>query len=179
MDRFAKCLKEDCKNVLTPERVKRGTKFCSRSCGISHGNTVRQKTPTIVHCDNCGDKIEGPNFWLNGKLKFKNKFCNDTCRRDFDDKKKISLIESGKATDNNRRILKEYLENKEGHKCKICGISDWLGKPLIMILDHIDGHSENNKLSNLRLVCSNCDSQLDTYKARNKGNGRKNRKTLV
>ena len=41
-----------------------------------------------------------------------------------------------------------------------------------MILDHIDGNADNNNLINLRLVCSNCDSQLPTYKGRNKGNGR-------
>ena len=39
-------------------------------------------------------------------------------------------------------------------------------------MDHIDGNSDNNILSNLRLVCGNCDMQLPTYKSKNKGNGR-------
>ena len=34
----------------------------------------------------------------------------------------------------------------------------------------------NNIISNLRLVCPNCDSQLPTYKNRNKGNGRHSRR---
>jgi hypothetical protein len=42
----------------------------------------------------------------------------------------------------------------------------------VKILDHIDGNSSNNDITNLRLVCSNCDSQLPTYKSKNKGNGR-------
>ena len=42
-------------------------------------------------------------------------------------------------------------------------------------MDHIDGNSENNRLDNLRLICSNCDMQLPTYKAKNKGKGRKDR----
>lgn len=33
---------------------------------------------------------------------------------------------------------------------------------------HIDGDASNNFRDNLRLVCPNCDSQLDTYKSRNK-----------
>ncbi|RYC04239.1 endonuclease [Nocardioides ganghwensis] len=41
-----------------------------------------------------------------------------------------------------------------------------------VVLDHIDGDSSNNRRENLRLVCPNCDSQLETYKARNRGKGR-------
>ena len=39
------------------------------------------------------------------------------------------------------------------------------------ILDHVDGDASNNRRENLRLVCPNCDSQLPTFKARNRGNG--------
>jgi len=39
-----------------------------------------------------------------------------------------------------------------------------------LILDHINGVNNDNRLENLRFVCSNCDSQLDTYKSRNRKN---------
>lgn len=51
--------------------------------------------------------------------------------------------------------------------CAICGINDWLGKPLSLHLDHIDGDRKNNHLSNLRLICPNCHSQTDTYCGKN------------
>ena len=41
----------------------------------------------------------------------------------------------------------------------------WLGLPLALVLDHIDGDPTNNRRENLRLVCPNCDSQLPTYKS--------------
>lgn len=39
-------------------------------------------------------------------------------------------------------------------------------------IDHINGHANNNTRTNLRLICPNCDSQLDTYKSKNKNSDR-------
>ena len=58
-------------------------------------------------------------------------------------------------------------------ECAICGCPPvWRGKPLILRLDHINGDNRDCREGNLRLVCPNCDSQLDTYCGKNKKNGR-------
>jgi Zn finger protein HypA/HybF involved in hydrogenase expression len=49
-------------------------------------------------------------------------------------------------------------------KCSECGITDWNGKPLTIEIDHIDGISENNELTNLRWLCPNCHSQTETFR---------------
>ena len=64
--------------------------------------------------------------------------------------------------------LKDYLEEKYGHKCMICGNSEWLGKPILLIADHIDGDPTHNNINNFRIICSNCDATLETYKNKNK-----------
>lgn len=45
-----------------------------------------------------------------------------------------------------------------------------------LVADHMDGNADNNKLTNIRLICNNCDALSSTFKGRNKGNGRTIRK---
>jgi 5-methylcytosine-specific restriction endonuclease McrA len=64
-----------------------------------------------------------------------------------------------------RRHLKQRLLKLKllEPKCAICGIVDWLGQPLVLELDHINGTNKDNRLENLRLLCPNCHSQTNTY----------------
>ena len=58
---------------------------------------------------------------------------------------------------------------EQNNMCAICGCKpEHNGKPLVFVLDHIDGDASNNCRDNVRLVCPNCDSQLDTFKSKNK-----------
>ena len=68
--------------------------------------------------------------------------------------------------------LKKYLLETEGHHCWKCNNSTWNDQPIPLEIEHIDGHSENNSLENLSILCPNCHAQTSTYKNRNKGNGR-------
>lgn len=55
------------------------------------------------------------------------------------------------------------------NECGICGqLDNWKGTKITLILDHINGKNNDNRLINLRLICPNCNSTLDTYCGRNK-----------
>lgn len=70
---------------------------------------------------------------------------------------------------NQSTLRKRYLKgNYTEYKCAICGQEPiWKGKELVLTLDHINGHNNDNRLENLRWVCPNCDRQLDTFAGRN------------
>lgn len=60
----------------------------------------------------------------------------------------------------NKLFKANLLENK----CSECGqLPEWNGKPLTLQIDHINGIRDDNTLSNLRILCSHCHSQNETY----------------
>jgi hypothetical protein len=63
------------------------------------------------------------------------------------------------------RLIKE---DKLISECALCKIAEWKGIKLILVLDHINGVNNDNRLENLRLLCPNCNSQTDTFCGRNK-----------
>jgi hypothetical protein len=77
-------------------------------------------------------------------------------------------------TGRKRRLIKEgFIEEK----CygKGCGVNSWLGKPLSLQLDHINGNHTDNRIENLRLLCPNCHSQTETFCGKNTTKSKKNK----
>jgi hypothetical protein len=167
------CLFCDCKI----EYIKRKNKFCNRSCGASFNNKGKVKNGTRIEdaeCVFCKLSFK-PHFTSSGK------YCSNRCQQDYEKEQYVKEIEdSQNANPRGHKTLpnfiKSYFKDKLGCKCSICNESEWMGKEIPLVLDHIDGHSWNDELSNFRLVCGNCDMQLPTYKNKNKGNGRHNRR---
>ena len=49
-------------------------------------------------------------------------------------------------------------------ECEMCGQGEeWHGRQMSLILDHINGVADDNRLENLRIVCPNCAATLDTH----------------
>lgn len=57
------------------------------------------------------------------------------------------------------RLRAALLELGVEHKCNVCGIDEWGGKPLVLEIDHIDECYWNNQRENLQFLCPNCHTQ--------------------
>lgn len=54
------------------------------------------------------------------------------------------------------------------YKCASCyNTGVWMGSPITLHLDHINGDSTDHRKENLRWLCPNCHSQTPTYAGRN------------
>lgn len=81
------------------------------------------------------------------------------------------LVEN--STFDRKNLKNKILEYKLlPYKCSICNnIGEWIGEPLSLQLDHINGINNDNRIENLRFLCPNCHSQTETFSGkRNKVN---------
>lgn len=75
-----------------------------------------------------------------------------------------SRFRYGKAIKNGTTLA--AIVNLRGHRCEMCGLSEWMGKKITLEVHHVDGDSLNNELDNLQLLCPNCHSTTNNWKGR-------------
>lgn len=157
-----------CQNCSDPIPYGKYNVFCTRSCAATHNNRAvpkrKRKGSQGGCCLYCSKPLVGNQA----------KFCSSAHMGLLSKKLRWDkALDSGDASlVGGPSAVKLFLKSILGETCGVCSGKDWCGRPIPLVMDHIDGDSSNWKISNLRLVCGNCDMQLPTYKSKNRGNGR-------
>lgn len=148
--------------------------FCHYGCGCiakfmnGSGNLMcsetHNKCPKMKEKNSIGTK----KTYTNGR-KGNCNFSYDTLPQESKDKMawsrgKFIGVEFAYAKGTNH---KAFLIYERGHACEKCKNSEWIGEPITLELEHIDGDNQNNVKENLLLLCPNCHSQTPTWRGRN------------
>ena len=90
------------------------------------------------------------------------------------------LIENSSYNSTNNLKKRLYKEGLKTAICEKCGQDEnWRGDHISLILDHINGINDDNRLENLRILCPNCNAALKTHCRGYKGLMTKNKKRTV
>lgn len=143
--------------------AKRRNKFCNSSCAASLtniGNTKNLKEGTWRKkpCEECGKTTDNP------------KFCSITCFNTYERKRREAIVDAGfyKSASSGGTFLRKYMLRKRGHKCENCGRSKWMGEKIPLDLHHNNGNDQDNRPTNLALLCLNCHGLTDNFGRKNK-----------
>lgn len=122
----------------------------------------------MKNCKKCGKKLYNDN---------KTGYCASCLKEKTNADKIQRWLQTGETgcsvNTTLRNCIRDYIYEQQNNQCAICELNRiWNNKNLNFILDHIDGDASNNNKNNLRLICPNCDSQLDTFKSKNKKSAR-------
>jgi hypothetical protein len=79
------------------------------------------------------------------------------------------VLVKGKRTHTNDLKLRLLREGLKKRACEGCGLDRWMGKPIPLELEHVNGRRDDNRLRNLKLLCPNCHALTPTYRGRNIG----------
>ena len=160
------CAYPACGAVIPYE--KRANRFCSRSCAATHnqlGGPGRHFKHPKHPCDTCGAETRNPRYCC--------RRCSERAAHIASD----AAIQAANGIGFSPTTLRRYML-RHFSACALCGIDEWNGERVPLVMDHVDGDPTNDRLDNLRLVCANCDALLPTYKNKNRGNGREWRRRM-
>lgn len=81
---------------------------------------------------------------------------------------KQEIFKKDSKVDQSTLRRRYFSEGITPYVCSICGQKPiWQNQKMTLILDHINGVNNDNRIENLRWVCPNCNSQLPTTGGRN------------
>jgi 5-methylcytosine-specific restriction endonuclease McrA len=144
-------------------------KFCSKSCAAKHNNKIVPKRAVEGLCDSCRAPITKSRKYCSK--------CWDTRYQDRASEKVNSWLSGesvGGSSRKLKRAIRDFLLKQSNYECSKCGFNKThpVDGRTVLEINHIDGNPTNHTPKNLEVLCPNCHALTDSYRGRNRGNGR-------
>lgn len=79
----------------------------------------------------------------------------------------LVLLPEGSYKTKTYQLRRALLESGVEYECNHCKLTEWLGDPIVLEIDHINGSWLDNRKQNLQFLCPNCHGQKTTGVWRN------------
>ena len=135
-------------------------KFCSRACANSRERSTETKRKIAESVRKTFDEGKA-------KIAVLSKEQRQEAARKGKETWNQKLLEADFSILQFRSLRKRLILEQKG-KCNCCGLSEWLGQPIPLEVDHKDGNHHNNSRENVEAICANCHSLTPTWRGRNK-----------
>lgn len=154
----------DCYNEKNKERIQKQNKKAEL-----YYQKLSQYNGEAGKCLFCGQETKSMRLFCSERCA--KTHLTQTIRSEWENRVKKDGFYYDREYTGSSSIVRKYIIRQHGNNCMVCGQSgeNWQGKPITLIVDHIDGDAHNWAIENIQLVCPNCDSQLPTFKGRNVG----------
>lgn len=150
-------------------------RFCGQSCSVKYNNSRRVVTrhKQDYGTFEVGDEVSRKTLCLMCEKKTSNpKYCCFECSILHVEKIGFQKLQNGSLLC--PQTIKRYLYKKHGMKCMECGWAELnpTTNKVPLEMHHVDGNSDNNKESNLIILCPNHHALQPYHKGSVKGGGR-------
>ena len=156
---------------------------CSAKCSNKLAVLTREsKIKNIRHDDIIRECVFCKKELTHPKRRNKNPHCSIKCTQNHKLSVRYELAKTNNSYINittKPATVKAIIVFKHGHKCMICGITEWRKEKVPITLDHINGNSDDWSFVNLRIICRNCDGLLPTFAGRNIGSNKIKSKRMI